>query len=113
MPITESRMTALLEALGDALDALDKLTSLIADAKQRVDQGAEAGGELTTLALMCNPAILLQHPVETKLALERERAIWTPARKRANARRRSRKQEPPASDPFLEGILNRNKGDFE
>lgn len=115
MAISETRMIALLDALGDALDALRQVQDLVRNAGARVDSGADPGGELQSLVIMTQPDLLLRQPIETRLALERERAYWTPTRRAANERRRKRLAQreaaPPLTDEYLEGLLNRKDQD--
>ena len=93
MAITQERMTRLLAAAEDLQAGLRRALELTREASERARAPAgDPEAELQTLESMLAPEFLLQQPLLTMLAIEREREHWTEARKERNeAKREARK----------------------
>lgn len=111
MAIPESQLLSVLDALGDAVDGLRRGHQLVKDSAHRVRDGANAQAEIEALEVMLDPRVLMENAIETISTLERERAHWTPARRRANAKRRQRRA--PQAEDFPTTATFPTQGDSE
>lgn len=93
MAITQDRMTRLLAAAEDLRQALDKARGFAREAAERArGPGGDAQAELQTLESLLAPEFLLQQPLLSLMAIEREREHWTEARLERNEAKRAKRQ---------------------
>ncbi len=94
MSITQERMTRLLAASEDLQAGLKRALEYVQGASERARApGGNAQVELETLESMLAPEFLLQQPLLTLMAIEREREHWSESRiERNTAKRLARKQ---------------------
>lgn len=87
-------MLRLLSAAEDLKDGLRQICEYGRLAAKRVrEEGTDAKAEWEMFEAMCDPEKLLQSPILTLLAVEREREHWTDTRLRRNANKREAREK--------------------
>jgi hypothetical protein len=94
MAIDTDRMLRLLAAAEDLKDALRQICDYGRQAAARVrEEGSPPAAEWEAFEAMCDPEKLLQSPILTLLAIEREKEHWTGTRLRRNLNKRELREK--------------------
>lgn len=99
MAITQERITKLLAAAEDALGAVRQAGQVVRESCARVRDGTStAERELDTIEALVDPERLMQSPILTILAIEREKEHWSETRVNRNNRKRAERAHSMEAD---------------